>query len=416
MCQNYLKTLFVNRWLPSWINTFPNFNLALEEVCLIALIEKLKSVTDSGKCFGALLSDLSKAFNCLPHLLLLAKLNAYGFSLSTLRLICSYLLNRPQGTKINTSYSSWEEILFRVLQESILGPLLFNIFTCGLFLILEEIHFPNYADGIILFVFEATPENVVSSLKSYSISLFDWFSNNQIKANPEKYHLLINVNGPATIKIREHTISNSYCQKLLDAKIDSQLKFSNHLELIIKKASQKVHVLARIMPYMCISKRKSLMNAFFKTQFSCCPLVLMCHSRLMNNKINRLYERSLRFTYNDKTSPFADLLAKDGSVTIHARSLQVLATEMFKVHKNMSTELMQEFFCVSQTHYNLRNPHHFAILTRAVDHGSESISNPGPRLGNLVLDRLKELNSISSFKNEIKRWQPEFCPCRLCKT
>ena len=83
----------------------------------------------------------------------------------------------------------------------------------------------------------------------------------------------------------------------------------------------------------------------------------------------------------------------------------------------MSTELMQGLFCVRQTHYNLRNPHHFAVPSiNSLYHGSESRSNLGPRIWNLVPDRLKELNSISSFKNEIKRWQPELCPCRLCKT
>ena len=90
--------------------------------------------------------DISKAVDCLPHELLLAKLNAYGFSLSALRLICSCLFNRQQRTKINASYSSWEEILFRVSQGSTLGPLLFNIFICDLFIILREIDFANYAD------------------------------------------------------------------------------------------------------------------------------------------------------------------------------------------------------------------------------------------------------------------------------
>ena len=83
----------------------------------------------------------------------------------------------------------------------------------------------------------------------------------------------------------------------------------------------------------------------------------------------------------------------------------------------MSTELMQKLFCVRQTCYNLKNPHHFAIPSvNSVYHGSESISNLGPRIWNLVPDRPKELNSISSFKNEIKRWQPEICRCRLNKT
>ena len=111
-----------------------------------------------------------------------------------------------------------------------------------------------------------------------------------------------------------------------------------------------------------------------------------------------------------------DLLAKDGSVTIHTRNLKVFATEMFMVHKNMSTELMQEVFCVRQTHYSLKNPHRFTIPgINSVYHGSDSISIK-PRIWNLVPDRLKDLNSISSFKNKIKRQQPEICPCRLCKS
>ena len=104
------------------------------------------------------------------------------------------------------------------------------------------------------------------------------------------------------------------------------------------------------------------------------------YGRSMNNKINSLHDRCLRIIYNDKTSSFADLLAKDGSVTIHTRNLQFLATEIFKVHKNMSTELMQELFCVRQTH-NFRNPHHFAIPSiNSAYRGSESISNLGPRI------------------------------------
>ena len=106
------------------------------------------------------------------------------------------------------------------------------------------------------FVSKATPKNVVGSLESCSASLSEWLSNNQIKKNPEKYHLLMNVNRPATIKIDEHTISNSYCEKLLGVKIDGQLNFNNHLETIIKKATQKVHVWLELR-LICVFQKES---------------------------------------------------------------------------------------------------------------------------------------------------------------
>ena len=88
--------------------------------CLLAMLEKWKSAVDNKRNFGALLTNLSKAFDCLHHDLLLAKLNAYGLNLS-------YLSNRKKRIKINSKFSSWEEILFAVLQGSILGPLLFKV-------------------------------------------------------------------------------------------------------------------------------------------------------------------------------------------------------------------------------------------------------------------------------------------------
>ena len=96
--------------------------------CLLAMLEKWKRSIDNSKMFGALLTDLLKAFDCLDHELLIAKLNAYGFSLTALKLVHNYLSNRKQRSKINSTYSSLLKILFGVPQGSILGPLLFNIF------------------------------------------------------------------------------------------------------------------------------------------------------------------------------------------------------------------------------------------------------------------------------------------------
>ena len=106
---------------------------------------------------------------------------------------------------------------------------------------------------------------------------------------------------------------------------------------------------------MNISQRRILMNAFFKLQFSYCPLVQMCHSRTNNSQINRLHERCLRIIYIDKQSLFELLLEKDKYVSIHSRNLQILATEMYKIKNDLSPLIVIELFeRRNEQHYDLK--------------------------------------------------------------
>ena len=218
------------------------------------MLEKWKRAVDNGKVFGILLTDLSNTFDCLSHELLLVKLHAYGFSISALRLIYSYLANRKQRTKINTSYSSLEEILFGVPQGSILGPLLFNIFLCNMFFELSQTDFANYPDDNIPYVEANNIDEVITILENNSIQLFKGFSDNQMKASKDKCYLVISNKEKVSMKIDNTESDNISSEKLLGITTDSKLNFKEHLEGIVKKDSRKVNVLSRITPYMNLTK------------------------------------------------------------------------------------------------------------------------------------------------------------------
>ena len=139
---------------------------------LLAMLEKWKRSVDNRKMFDALLTDLSKAFDCLDHDLLIAKLNAYGFSLTTLKLVHNYLSNRKQRTKINSAHSSLLEIIFGVPQGSILGPLLFNIFLTDLFFIIKDTDIASYADDNTSYVIADNIDGDIKPLEEASEILF----------------------------------------------------------------------------------------------------------------------------------------------------------------------------------------------------------------------------------------------------
>ena len=98
--------------------------------------------------------DLSKAYDCVNHDLIIAKLEAYGVGENSLRLIQNYLSQRQQRVKVGSSFSEWLEIILGIPQGSILGPILFNVFINDLLLFIKETDICNFADDTALYLVE----------------------------------------------------------------------------------------------------------------------------------------------------------------------------------------------------------------------------------------------------------------------
>ena len=143
----------------------------------------------------------------------------------------------------------------------------------------------------------------------------------------------------------------------------------------------------------------------------------MIHNSGLSNKIYHIHERASRIVYDYYSSTFEDLLNKDKSVTIRQRNLQQFAIEIFRLKIEIAPIIMNEIFIfVKNNIYNLRSGMHLSrVNVHSAQYGTESIVNLGAKIWNLVPVHKKDLKALSTFKNQIKKWIPKDCPCRLCK-
>ena len=158
---------------------------------LFRLFQAWQKELDNSRNVGTILMDLSNAYECIPHDLLIAKLEAYGLNKISLNILFDYLNNQKQRTKIGCSLSSWYDIITGIPQGSILGPLLFNIFINDLFLLQIESEICNFADDNKLYSCDKELGMVISNLKSDMTNILNWFRYNSMKANPDKFQFMV---------------------------------------------------------------------------------------------------------------------------------------------------------------------------------------------------------------------------------
>ena len=261
--------LFIHKYLSSFLCGFRKGYSAQQ--CLTVMIESFKKALGNRLLAGAILTDLSKAFDCLKNDLLIAKLNAYGFDNSSLKYILSYLSKRKHRMKVINSYSSWSEIKTGVPQGSILGPLLFNIYLNDIFFFVDNSDITNYADDNTPYATENNIDELPITLKNDTDTLLKWSDDNYFKANDDKCHLLVmNHSDEISLLVGKEPIKGSKSVKLLGITIDNELNFNEHVSNICDKVSQKLHILARVAVFINTDKLKILMKAFIESQFNYC--------------------------------------------------------------------------------------------------------------------------------------------------
>ena len=388
---------------------------------LLRIIEDWKKALDANKYVGAILMDLSKAFDCLPHDLLLLKLREYGLSTSAINLVQSYLSNRSQCVKLGSVTSTYESIFKGVPQGSILGPVLFNIFINDIFIFVKNSTIYNYADDNTLSDANENPDLVRKHLIEDSNILIDWFKFNRMQANPEKFQAIA-IGQRSAKELDSFTLNNVNipCEnevKLLGVTIDFKLNFNSHISNICKKASKQLNCLKRIGKYLTRLGKLTIHHSFILSNFNYCPLTWHFCSVTNTNKVERIQERALRFIYDDHSSSYEDLLSKSNLPSLKLRRIRFIALETFKILHKESPTFLHDLVSYKNNSYNFRYQNTAEVpRTRTTRYGLQSFSYRAATIWNSLPNEAREMSNFNQFRNFINIWDGPDCRCNACRT
>ena len=164
--------------------------------------------------------DLSRAYDCVSHDLIIAKLEAYGVGKNHLRLIQNYLSQRQQRVKVGSPFSEWLEIILGVPQGSILGPILFNVFINDLLLFIKETDICNFVDDTALYAYGKELDTISFKLEIETNTAIQWLKDNEMVANPSNFQPMF---------LSKYSTLKKTCL-LMEKPLNHQIKM-NYLEL-----------------------------------------------------------------------------------------------------------------------------------------------------------------------------------------
>lgn len=372
------------------------------------MTEDWRKALDYKNTIGVIAIDLSKAFDCMPHGLLLAKMYQYGIDLPTCELIKSYLCNRQQRVKLGSKKSPWVSSIKGVPQGSILGPLLFNIFINDLLLLDMESIVYNYADDNTIVCIDKDISVVKTKIQLDAKKAIVWFKENHMKANPEKFQVMF-IGKDANIQddfisLGEAKIYASNSITILGLELDTNLNFNKCVETICSKVSKQINALVRIRNDLDHDSRKAIYNSYVASNINYCCTVWMFTGRTNLSKLNKLNERALRMVYNDYSSDYDSLLLLNNTLNSYKTFLSALATEMFKIKQGMCPAYLKDLFVPNNSLYMLRDTDTYVLPKfNTKTYGYHCMSYIGSKLWNNIDANIKSLN-INGFKKNIKIW------------
>lgn len=376
---------------------------------LIKMTEDWRKSLDSNEMVGIVAIDLSKAFDCMSHGLLLAKADAYGFSLGACNLLKSYLIGRLQRVKVADTFSDWVTNKKGVPQGSILGPLLFNIFINDLLYLNFHSNVYNYADDNTLSFSGNDCTTVKKKIGEDCLNAMKWFSTNYMKANAEKFQLMfLNRHGgdeTHSLNLGDCVIESSNAITVLGLDIDNKLNFNGHIDDLCSKASKQVNSLKRMKHLLDKNCKCIIYNSFVSSNFNYSPLAWMFSSKSNFEKLEQTNIRALRFVTNNDAMQYDEICRQEKQLNVEKRCIKAVAVQMFKIKKQSSPTYLQSMFTERELTYDMRDDNLFNIPKfRTVQYGKRSFRYYGAKLWSMLPNNMKGIASLKGFKTAVTKW------------
>ena len=388
---------------------------------LTFLLETWKEALDNDRYVGIVMMDLSKAFDCLPHDLIIAKLEKYNFGGGACCLMRSYLTNRTQKVKIGSKRSSGGFLEKGVPQGSILGPKIFNCFINDLLITLSRYCTPgNYADDNTVCTIHSNKEIMLSKLQTACNIALQWFDDNLMQANPEKFQFMVlspfqkEAKCQYTLEIANVILHSVLQAPLLGITFDTELNFSAHVKGVHQKANFQLLTLKRFNNMLDASTKLTILKSFIRSNLTYCCHIWYFTSPTLREKIEKIQFRGLRYVYNDY-STYESLLEKSGMQSIDLLIQKTILVEIFKCLHGIGAAYLANLFSFGKN--STRSNSRDLIVPRVLSstYGIHSLRYHGTKLWANLPSSAKSAKDIDTFKVELGKFKGITCKCKQCK-
>ena len=384
-------------------------NYSCEDV-LLRSIEDWRDALDRNHFIGCMSMDLSKAFDSLPHSLLLAKLLTYGMSECSVKLIRSYLTDRKQCVKIDNEYSLWKSMKRGVPQGSLTGPLLFNVFLNDFVVYMQKYcDIYNYADDNSLCYRHENLTVMKQTMEECSNKAIAWFNANNMQANAKKFQCMLLQRQSKTLsisfKVDNEIITPSESIKILGVHLDKDLSFTKHVSNLCKTTARQVNILGRLTKQLSHESKLKILHSFIMSNFNYCSLIYHESGSTNERKLEKIQERALRTVFNDFQTVYSELLTKANMNKLHCKRSKKLIEHVYKVIHNLSPLFPPDYYEIKILNYDMRKQ----ILIRqpnfnTVRFGKNSLKYKASKLWNATPDYITNESEYRVFQNALGKY------------